>query len=303
MPFFVAMAPSGQGSANILVQIFPFVADAAASSICWCSCPCGKRQKKVQEFQAALKVGDRVIMTSGIYGQMTRVSEASVQVQVADKVQSRSRPGVDRRLSGPGPGGAAGVGRTLAHAEESSLENPHLVRRDGRRRGGHRAAVEEDPSGPRPPGRHPSRHEGQDRRRAPGRDGDVGRRVVPGTQGRQGSGDRAQDHEHHLVRVRQPAVRRRRAGAPALGLAADRLRPSGNWLDLHVHDAAEHPEPAPLGGRRRRPSRRSRSAWTSWACPSRSWRRTATPATRSSSSCPACPTRRGPRTSSVRRPS
>jgi preprotein translocase subunit YajC len=49
--------------------------------------PMNKRQKKVQEFQGSLKVGDKVITTSGIYGQVTRVSEKSVQVQVADRVR------------------------------------------------------------------------------------------------------------------------------------------------------------------------------------------------------------------------
>lgn len=49
--------------------------------------PMNKRQKKVQEFQQSLKVGDKVITTSGIYGQITRLSDKSVQVQIADKVR------------------------------------------------------------------------------------------------------------------------------------------------------------------------------------------------------------------------
>ena len=46
-----------------------------------------KRQKKVQEFQSSLKVGDKVITTSGIYGQVTRVSDKSIQLQVAERVR------------------------------------------------------------------------------------------------------------------------------------------------------------------------------------------------------------------------
>jgi preprotein translocase subunit YajC len=49
--------------------------------------PMNKRQKKVQEFQESLKVGDKVITTSGIYGQVTRVSDKSVQLQVAERVR------------------------------------------------------------------------------------------------------------------------------------------------------------------------------------------------------------------------
>ena len=49
--------------------------------------PMNKRQKKVQEFQDSIKVGDKVITTSGIYGQVTRVSDKSVQLQVAERVR------------------------------------------------------------------------------------------------------------------------------------------------------------------------------------------------------------------------
>ena len=49
--------------------------------------PMQRRQKKVREFQSGLKVGDRVITTSGIYGQITKLNEASVQLQVADRVR------------------------------------------------------------------------------------------------------------------------------------------------------------------------------------------------------------------------
>ena len=59
--------PSRQPS-YLLVSLLPFALMLAASSIFWCSLPMRKRQKKVQEFQAALKVGDRVITTGGIYG-------------------------------------------------------------------------------------------------------------------------------------------------------------------------------------------------------------------------------------------
>jgi preprotein translocase subunit YajC len=85
VPFVVAMAQSGQQS-NIWVQLFPFALMLSIFYllVLW---PMRKKQKKVQEFQAAIKVGDRVITTSGLYGQVTRVGEASVQLQIADKVR------------------------------------------------------------------------------------------------------------------------------------------------------------------------------------------------------------------------
>ena len=49
--------------------------------------PMKRRQKKVQQFQALLKVGDRVVTTSGIYGTIAKMNERSVQLQIADKVR------------------------------------------------------------------------------------------------------------------------------------------------------------------------------------------------------------------------
>ena len=49
--------------------------------------PMRRKQQKVQQFLEALKVGDRIITTGGIYGQVTRLGEQSVQLQVADKIK------------------------------------------------------------------------------------------------------------------------------------------------------------------------------------------------------------------------
>ena len=49
--------------------------------------PMKNRQKKVEQFQESLKVCDKVVTTGGIYGQITRVTDKSVQLQIADKVR------------------------------------------------------------------------------------------------------------------------------------------------------------------------------------------------------------------------
>ena len=46
-----------------------------------------RRQRKVQEFQSSLKVGDKVVTTSGIYGTISKMGEHSIHIQVADKVR------------------------------------------------------------------------------------------------------------------------------------------------------------------------------------------------------------------------
>jgi len=86
LEFFAAMAAPADANGSLLLQFAPF---AIILGIFYflILMPMKRRQKKVQEFQAALKVGDRVITTSGIYGQITKVAEKSVQVQIADKVR------------------------------------------------------------------------------------------------------------------------------------------------------------------------------------------------------------------------
>ena len=49
--------------------------------------PMKRKQQKVQEFLENLKVGDRIVTTGGIHGQITRLDGDIVQVQVADKVR------------------------------------------------------------------------------------------------------------------------------------------------------------------------------------------------------------------------
>ena len=49
--------------------------------------PMRKKQQKVQAFLESLKVGDKIITTGGIFGQVTRISGDTVQLQIADKVR------------------------------------------------------------------------------------------------------------------------------------------------------------------------------------------------------------------------
>jgi preprotein translocase subunit YajC len=49
--------------------------------------PMRKKQQKVAQFLENLKVGDRVITTGGIYGQVTKLGGDSIQLQIADKLR------------------------------------------------------------------------------------------------------------------------------------------------------------------------------------------------------------------------
>jgi preprotein translocase subunit YajC len=49
--------------------------------------PTKRRQRKLQQFLEALKVGDRVVTNGGIYGSVTKVNGNTVQLQIAEKVR------------------------------------------------------------------------------------------------------------------------------------------------------------------------------------------------------------------------
>ena len=82
----IALSGSSAQGANGLLQFLPF---ALILGIFYFMIllPMKRRQKKIREFQESLKVGDKVVTTSGIYGQITRLNDKSVQVQIADKVR------------------------------------------------------------------------------------------------------------------------------------------------------------------------------------------------------------------------
>jgi preprotein translocase subunit YajC len=80
-----AMAAPAEGG-NPWLQLVPF---ALVLGIFYfiILLPMKRKQQKVQAFLDSLKVGDRVITTGGIYGQVTRLGDQSIQLQIADKIR------------------------------------------------------------------------------------------------------------------------------------------------------------------------------------------------------------------------
>jgi preprotein translocase subunit YajC len=74
------------GASSSLLQIVPFILILGIFYFV-ILLPTKRKQQKVKEFLDNLKVNDRIVTTGGIYGQITRLGEQSVQVQVADKVR------------------------------------------------------------------------------------------------------------------------------------------------------------------------------------------------------------------------
>lgn len=83
-PVFAMATPPDGGS--VLAQLIP-LALVLAIFYFVILLPTRRKQQKVEAFQAALKVGDRVITTSGIYGRITKMAEQSVQIEIATNVR------------------------------------------------------------------------------------------------------------------------------------------------------------------------------------------------------------------------
>ena len=86
VPFLLAMAAPGQGGPNAWVQLLPFVLVLGIFYFV-ILLPMKRKQQKVEAFLSALKEGDRIVTSGGIFGTITRLSDQSVQVQIADKVR------------------------------------------------------------------------------------------------------------------------------------------------------------------------------------------------------------------------
>ena len=86
VPNLLAMAAPAQGSPSPWLQFIPFVLVLAIFYFIILM-PMKKRQQKVQDFLAALKVNDRVITSGGIYGTVAKLGDTSVQLQVANNVR------------------------------------------------------------------------------------------------------------------------------------------------------------------------------------------------------------------------
>jgi preprotein translocase subunit YajC len=81
----VAMATSADQNVSPWVQFLPFILVIAIFYFV-ILLPMKRRQKKVQQFLEALKVGDRVVTSSGIYGSITKIADRTVKVRIADNV-------------------------------------------------------------------------------------------------------------------------------------------------------------------------------------------------------------------------
>jgi len=74
------------GQVSPLIQLIPFALVLAIFYFV-ILLPMKNRQKKVAEFLAGLKVGDKVVTSGGLFGSIAKLGEASVQLQIAPNVR------------------------------------------------------------------------------------------------------------------------------------------------------------------------------------------------------------------------
>jgi preprotein translocase subunit YajC len=82
----LAMGSASPGAPSAWVQLMPFVLVLGIFYFVILM-PMRRRQQKVQAFLAALKVGDRIVTSGGLFGTITRLGDQSIQLQVANNVR------------------------------------------------------------------------------------------------------------------------------------------------------------------------------------------------------------------------
>ena len=86
VPSLVAMGAPPQGGGAAWLQFVPFLLVLGIFYFV-ILLPMKKRQQKVQAFLAALKADDRVITSGGIYGTIVKLTDDTVQLQIANNVR------------------------------------------------------------------------------------------------------------------------------------------------------------------------------------------------------------------------
>jgi len=82
----LTIAQAQAGSADMLMQFAPIIIIAVIFYLL-IFMPMRKRQKKLEAMIGALRNGDRVITSSGIYGTVAGVKEKTLILKIADQVK------------------------------------------------------------------------------------------------------------------------------------------------------------------------------------------------------------------------
>ena len=82
----LAFSASGNQQVSPLIQLIPFALVLAIFYFV-ILLPMKKKQQKVEEFLGALKVGDKVVTSGGLFGSIAKLGEQAIQLQIAPNVR------------------------------------------------------------------------------------------------------------------------------------------------------------------------------------------------------------------------
>jgi len=82
----LAFGGSAGQQVSPLIQLLPF-AIVLAIFYFVIMLPMKNRQKKVQDFLGALKVGDKVVTSGGLFGSIAKIGDDAISLQVAPNVR------------------------------------------------------------------------------------------------------------------------------------------------------------------------------------------------------------------------
>ena len=85
----IAMAAAPNSSVSPLIQFIPFILVLGIFYFV-ILLPMKRRQKKVEQFLGALKVGDKVVTTGGLYGSVAKLDTDTVHLQIAHRLADQS---------------------------------------------------------------------------------------------------------------------------------------------------------------------------------------------------------------------
>ncbi|MCU4166599.1 preprotein translocase subunit YajC [Carboxylicivirga caseinilyticus] len=83
---FLSLPPQAAEGGNPLLNFAPFILIIVVFYFFMIR-PQMKRQKELRKYREALKKGDKVITTGGIYGKVSEVKDTYVVVEIADNVK------------------------------------------------------------------------------------------------------------------------------------------------------------------------------------------------------------------------
>ena len=98
LAYAMAPSPGGGGNGGGIMSVLPLMIGMFAIMYFLIIRPQQKQKRERENLLRAIKKGDRVVTTGGLYGTVVGLSEHTVTLKVAVSVEARLRAGLHRRI-------------------------------------------------------------------------------------------------------------------------------------------------------------------------------------------------------------